>query len=165
MIIAGVAAPALALSACGSDENGEAMDDGAGTTAAPTAECEVPAGDTPTVEELTAILDDALDPSLPTEEKASLIEGGGDDPELWAQLAEQAAQNPDIQYEIPDTPGAVFPLSECEVSVGLTLQISPDQTPNTGPLMFVAEDGQWKLSREDACSFAISFGLETELCP
>lgn len=165
MMIAGVALPALALSACGTDENGEGREDAGGTTAAaPTADCEVPPGDTPTGAELQSILDQTLDPALPTEEKADLIEGGGDDPELWAQLSEQAAQNPDIQYEIPDTPDAVFPLDECTLSANFTLQISPDQEPNTGTLMFVAEDGQWKLSREDACNFATSFGLETELC-
>ncbi|MCW4355469.1 hypothetical protein ONR57_19380 [Hoyosella sp. YIM 151337] len=164
MMIAGVALPALALSACGSDENGEARDDAAGTTAAPTAECEVPAGDTPTRDELTAILDDALDPTLPDEEKANLIEGGGDDPEVWAQLAEQAAANPDIQYEISDDANAIFPLDECTLTADFTLQIAPDQEPNTGILTFVAEDGEWKLSREDACGIATSFGIETELC-
>ncbi|MBN4927903.1 hypothetical protein IEU95_13745 [Hoyosella rhizosphaerae] len=161
IMIAGMTVPALALTACGGD-NG--TDDTAGPEATPEALCEVPAGDTPTGPELLSILNDALDPNVPTEEKSNLIEGGGDDPELWDQLSAEASANPDISYDIPDTPDAVFPLDECTLSANFTLQLAPDQPPNTGSLLFVAEDGQWKLSREDACNFVSSFELETEIC-
>ncbi|MBD8507772.1 hypothetical protein HT102_14885 [Hoyosella sp. G463] len=164
IMVVGIAAPALMLTACGSEDGGTTDGPEQTNDAAPSAQCEVPEGDIPTGPELLEILNAALDPAVPEDEKAMLIEGGGDDPELWAQLSAEAAQNPDIQYEIPDTPDAVFPLDECTLSANFTLQISPDQPANTGSLFFVAEDGRWKLSRDDACNFVTSFALETDLC-
>ena len=148
-MVAGVAiAAALTMTACGSDEGDNDAD--ATTTAA--------APPVPSAEELNGELLRGLDPAVPVEEKALLIQGAEEDPELINQVAAAAVQN-GAQIEIT----SVDDLGDGTLNAGATLTINGQANP--GSFTFVAEDGVWKLSRENACGLVQVAGLTSPACP
>ncbi|WP_206509733.1 hypothetical protein C5142_01430 [Rhodococcus sp. BGS-1C] len=162
-MVAGVAiAAALTMTACGSDE-GDNDADATTTAAAPTSEAAPvePSGDyppVPTAEALNEELMRGLDPAVPVEEKALLIQGAEEDPELINQVAAAAVQN-GAQIEIT----SVDDLGDGTLNAGATLTINGQANP--GSFTFVAEDGVWKLSRENACGLVQVAGLTSPACP
>lgn len=161
-IVAGIAvAAALTMTACSSDDG----DSGAKTTAAsattsasaaPEASSDYPP--VPTAEELNAELARGLDPAVPVEEKAQLIQGAEADPELINQVAAAAVQN-GAQIEIT----SVDDLGDGTLNAGATLTIGGQANP--GNFTFVAEDGVWKLSKDNACNFVKLAQLTSPACP
>ncbi|MBB3038825.1 hypothetical protein [Hoyosella altamirensis] len=161
-----VAVLTLAVGGCGTDDSREPRSIESTGAVGQESGCDTPQGAAPTAEDLTAMIGDIVDVGLMAEEKDTLVEGeGGDDPELWTRLAEASAANPDIRYEVSAADNAVKQLDECTLTAEFSLYLSSDQAPGSGLLTFVAEDGVWKLSREDACGIATSFGIEAALCP
>ncbi len=160
-MVAGVAiAAALSLSACGSDESSdkETTTTATSTTsvsAAPEASGDYPP--VPTAEELNTELLRGLDPAVPVEEKAQLIQGAEADPDLINQVAAAAVQN-GAQIAIT----SVDDLGDGTLNAGATLTINGQANP--GSFTFVAEDGKWKLSKENACSFVQLAQLTSPAC-
>lgn len=165
MIVGLAGCAAMAMSACGSDEPEPTASPTTTTSSAGgLVACENPPVE-PTSEELQTILDTALDPAVPTDEKANLIEGGADDPEVWDKLATALADAQGITYQVSTGDGAIAMLDECNLSVGFTLKLSPDSQPTVTQIDFVAEDGQWKFSRTHACQLVQTMAIETPMCP
>lgn len=161
-MVAGVAiAASLTMTACGSEEGSDTDTDT--TTAssmtsesAPEASSEYPP--VPTPEELNAELERGLDPAVPVEEKAQLIQGAEEDPQLIEQVAAAAVQN-GAQIEIT----SVDDLGDGTLNAGATLTINEQANP--GSFTFVAEDGVWKLSKENACGLVQLAQLTSPACP
>ncbi|MGA9872635.1 MAG: hypothetical protein WBQ44_16035 [Rhodococcus sp. (in: high G+C Gram-positive bacteria)] len=161
-MVAGVAiAAALTMTACSSDEG---SDNGTASTtssamssasAAPQASGDYPP--VPSPEELNAELLRGLDPAVPVEEKAQLIQGAEADPELINQVAAAAVQNgADIQITSVDD------LGDGTLNAGATLTINGQANP--GSFVFVAEDGKWKLSKDNACGLVQLAQLTSPAC-
>ena len=161
-MVAGIAiAAALTMTACSSEE-GETAD--TTTTAATTtsAVAAAPEGGAyppaPTVEELNTQLMRGLDPNVPVEEKAALIQGASEDPDLINQVAAAAVAN-NAQIEIT----SIDDLGTGVLNAGITITLNGQANPGT--FQFVPEDGVWKLSKENACGIVSLAQLTSPACP
>ncbi|AYJ49984.1 hypothetical protein [Rhodococcus sp. P1Y] len=158
-IVAGVAiAAALTMTACSSDNSSDTKT--TTTSSAASSAATPPAGDlppVPTPEELNTELLRGLDPAVPVEEKAQLIQGAEADPELINQVAAAAVQN-GAQIQIT----SVDDLGDGTLNAGATLTINGQANP--GSFVFVAEDGVWKLSKDNACGLVQLAQLTSPAC-
>lgn len=111
----------------------------------------------PTPEELNSALARGLDPAVPVEEKASLIQGAEQDPELINQVAAAAVANNAVIEII-----SIDDLGDGTLSAGTTLTINGQTNP--GAFTFVAEDGVWKLSKDNACTLVQLAQLTSPAC-
>ena len=159
-MVAGIAiAAALTMTACSSDEG----DTTATTTTAATTTASTPTENAayppvPTVEELNGQLARGLDPNVPVEEKAALIQGASEDPELINQVAAAAVAN-NAQIEIT----SIDDLGTGVLNAGITITLNGQANPGT--FQFVPEDGVWKLSKENACGIVALAQLTSPACP
>ncbi|WP_232433667.1 hypothetical protein [Rhodococcus sp. AW25M09] len=159
-MVAGIAvAAALTMTACSSDDG----DTTATTTTAVTTSAAAPAPDAsyppvPSVEQLNTELNRGLDPNVPVEEKAALIQGASEDPELINQVAAAAVAN-NAQIEIT----SVDDLGTGVLNAGITITLNGQANPGT--FQFVPEDGVWKLSKENACGIVSLAQLTSPACP
>nr|WP_296770502.1 hypothetical protein [Rhodococcus sp. (in: high G+C Gram-positive bacteria)] len=112
----------------------------------------------PTTESLNAELTRGFDPAVPIDEKAAFVQGADEDPGLIDQVVAAAVAN-SASVEIT----GVDDLGDGTLSAGATLYIGGQ--PNPGTMIFVAEDGVWKLSRANACAIVGFAGLTTPACP
>lgn len=161
-VVAGVAiAAALTMTACSSDEGDtdtETATSAVTTSAAESTEASADYPPVPTAEELNAELMRGLDPAVPTEEKAQLIQGAEEDPGLIDQVAAAAVQN-NAQVEIT----SVDDLGDGTLNTGATVTLNGQANPSN--FTFVAEDGVWKLSKANACGLVQLAGLTSPACP
>lgn len=134
----------ISLVACG--DNGDTEGEGsptATTSAAPTIE-------TPTADELNAVLGTATNPQATPEERTNTVQGGADvDPALFDTLiASQEESGAQFQVVDPVLPG--YTPESVLATVNFTL---PDREPNVAEnVEFIWEDGTWKLSQSWACT-------------
>lgn len=159
-MVAGVAiAAALTMTACSSDDSSDTATTttAASATASATAEASGDYPPVPTPQELNTELLRGLDPAVPVEEKAQLIQGAEADPELINQVAAAAVQN-GAQIEIT----SVDDLGDGTLNAGATLTINGQANP--GSFTFVAEDGVWKLSKDNACGLVQLAQLTSPAC-
>ena len=160
-MVAGVAiAAALTMTACSSDDSSDtatttSASSASSASAAPDASGDYPP--VPTPEALNTELLRGLDPAVPVEEKAQLIQGAEADPELINQVAAAAVQN-GAQIEIT----SVDDLGDGTLNAGATLTINGQANP--GSFTFVAEDGVWKLSKDNACGLVQLAQLTSPAC-
>ncbi|OZD61487.1 hypothetical protein CH272_03865 [Rhodococcus sp. 05-340-1] len=159
-MVAGIAiAAALTMTACSSGGEEEPTTT---TTAATTSASVAPdAGaypPVPTVEELNGQLARGLDPNVPVEEKAALIQGASADPELINQVAAAAVAN-NAQIEIT----SIDDLGTGVLNAGITITLNGQANPGT--FQFVPEDGVWKLSKDNACGIVSLAQLTSPACP
>ncbi|MDJ0391839.1 hypothetical protein QMK17_00655 [Rhodococcus sp. G-MC3] len=112
----------------------------------------------PTVAELNEALRRGFDPAVPIDEKAAFVQGAEEDQGLIDQVVAAAVAN-SASVEIT----SVDDLGDGSLNAGATLSIGGQ--PNPGTMIFVAEDGVWKLSRDNACAFVDLAGLTTPACP
>jgi hypothetical protein len=131
----------LSLAACSSDD--DKGDDN------PTTEAATQAAPLPTSAELSEILNRAVDPNIPSDQKADTVQGGDQALELFDIMTESKQQSgADFQIVDPVLPG-VLPDT---VSVSMNL-IVPDREPQpVNGVEFVKEGDQWKLSTAWACT-------------
>ncbi|QBJ96166.1 hypothetical protein ERC79_09410 [Rhodococcus sp. ABRD24] len=135
-------AAALAMSACGDGGNQPSVPGPVTTTVMISTTPPIPA---PTAAELNAILTKALDASLPAAEKVALVQGAAADPGLIDQVVAAAMANK-VTVEVTE----VTDLGDGAVAATVTMIL--DGQPNPDAIMnFVAEDGVWKLSQDNAC--------------
>lgn len=139
-------AAVASLSACGSDDPVAEPDRVAGfaiesTSFAPPPPV-IPAPAVPTVAQLTALYNAALDYNVRVEDRTALFEGGS------AELAQAFVQEK-MRMEFTSV------RDNGDGSVGAIGHVvyNGEPAPNeAGPIPFVSENGQWKISRQWACS-------------
>jgi hypothetical protein len=131
----------LSLAACSSDDDG-------GDDKAP-AETTAQAAALPTSAELSEILNRAVDPNLPADQKADTVQGGDQATELFDVMTQSKQESgADFQIVDPVLPG-VLP-DTVQVSMNL---IIPEREPQpVNGVEFVKEGDQWKLSTAWACT-------------
>ena len=136
---------ALVVTACSSDEEEDAP-----TSSATSAPATTQAQDAlPTAAELGDLLDRALDPALPVEEKAGTVQDGAEAGELFDQMT-RAAQDSGATFAVVDP---VLPGNTPEIALATATLTLPEQEPITvDNAEFVKQDGQWKISRAWACT-------------
>ncbi|WP_312801821.1 hypothetical protein [Corynebacterium variabile] len=136
---------ALVVTACSSDGDEDAPTSSA--TSAPTTTEQQDA--LPTAAELGDLLNRALDPELPVEEKAATVQDGAEAGELFAQMT-QAAQDSGATFAVVDP---VLPGDTPEIALATATLTLPEQEPITvDNAEFVMQDGEWKISRAWACT-------------
>ncbi|WP_291474254.1 hypothetical protein [Corynebacterium sp.] len=136
---------ALVVTACSSDEDEDAPTSSA--TSAPTTTEQQDA--LPTAAELGDLLNRALDPELPVEEKAATVQDGAEAGELFAQMT-QAVQDSGATFAVVDP---VLPGDTPEIALATATLTLPEQEPITvDNAEFVKQDGEWKISRAWACT-------------
>ncbi|MGO1949252.1 MAG: hypothetical protein ACTH1D_06430 [Mycobacteriaceae bacterium] len=136
----------LSITACSSDDD-DSGDNGGGTTAAQDAqEQEIP---TPAAADLQVVIDEAMNPEVPPEEKANTVEEGETAVELFdVMIASQQESGATFEIVDPVLPG----ITPQEVTATANL-VQPDQEPIVmDGVQFINENGEWKLSREWACT-------------
>ncbi|MGP5082968.1 hypothetical protein ACTXJ8_14460 [Corynebacterium variabile] len=149
---------ALVVTACSSDE-----DEDAPTSSATSAPTTTEAQDAlPTAAELGDLLNRALDPALPVEEKAATVQDGAEAGELFDQMT-RAAQDSGATFAVVDP---VLPGDTPEIALATATLTLPEQEPITvDNAEFVKQDGEWKISRAWACTLVgqVSEGGEENL--
>ena len=132
----------LSLAACSSDDDdSNGSDNAAGTTTAAENTQEI---QPPTAQELQDILDRAVDPAVPAEEKTDSVEGGEEAVELFDVMTRSKEESgATLQVVDPVLPG----ISPQQVMATLQMEVPDlDLNPVEG-VGFVYDDGQWKLER------------------
>ena len=136
---------ALVVTACSSDEEEDAPTSSA-TSAPATTQAQAPL---PTAAELGDLLNRALDPALPMEEKAGTVQDGAEAGELFDQMT-RAAQDSGATFAVVDP---VLPGDTPEIALATATLTLPEQDPITvDNAEFVKQDGEWKISRAWACT-------------
>lgn len=136
---------ALVVTACSSDEDEDAPTSSA-TSAPTTTQAQDPL---PTAAELGDLLNRALDPALPVEEKAGTVQDGAEAGELFDQMT-RAAQDSGATFAVVDP---VLPGNTPEIALATATLTLPEQEPVTvDNAEFVKQDGEWKISRAWACT-------------
>ncbi|WP_431972189.1 hypothetical protein [Nocardia sp. bgisy134] len=154
--IAGLAIVAsLGMTACGGDDSNEPAKTTKTTTSAKaTAAADQPA--VPTVAELNAQLQKALDPAVPNSEKLEMIQGAEADPELPSRLAEAYKQT-----------GASVTVTEVTAfgdTINAKATIVLNNQENIADVPFVAENGKWKVQKAWACQMLTALGQQSPAC-
>lgn len=160
MLVAAALAAGVALSACSSSDDND--------VAAPTTQVEIieetsDLPPVPTVEELNERLQMALDPAVPAEEKAVMVQGLEDDPELIQSLSEAAAQaQADGLIENIVVTGPILETGTEVISV--PFEVTMDGNVNAGDVIIVADDGEWKLGKDSVCGLAALLEIPSDSC-
>ncbi|GAB2631766.1 hypothetical protein ABI214_16200 [Prescottella soli] len=143
----------LALSACSDGEGGDSP-----TTPTVTATPSQPPIPPPTPTELNASLVRAFDENVPAAEKVTLVQGAEADPQLIDQVVAAAKANK-VAAQVTD----VTDLGDGMVAATAVMTLDGQPGPDT-IINFVAEDGVWKLSQDNACGFVGMAGLSSPAC-
>ncbi|KAA0023153.1 hypothetical protein [Antrihabitans cavernicola] len=161
-MVAGMAiAAALTMTACSSDDNSAgATSSAAATSAAQTttaaANANIPPA--PTADELNAMLQKGLDPSIPATEKTDMIQGSEADPDLINRVATAVAQN-----------NATVKVTEVQDAHDGTAIAKADVTfngqTNVNAVQLVFDNGKWKLDKGFACNIVQIAQLQSAACP
>ncbi|OFT83732.1 hypothetical protein [Corynebacterium sp. HMSC29G08] len=145
----------LTLAACSGDAETDttttstATEESTSQEAAPAA----PAAQLPSADELNGVLQRAADPNLPIEERMLTVQGGESVPELFGVMTQSQLES-GAQFQVVDPVLADFEPNQVLAPVNLT---APDTEPTLiNDVMFVHEDGHWKLSQQWACNLISS---------
>lgn len=143
LALVAVLSAGLTLSACGGDEESTTES----SSAAPTSSSQAaPAG--PTAADLQGILQRAVDPNVPTDQKLNTVVDGEQAPELFEAMT-RASQDARAQLEVkePVLPSALPGIYTASVNL-----IMPDREPQLiSGVEFVDQGGEYKLDRKWAC--------------
>lgn len=110
----------------------------------------------PTVSEMNAWIDNALDPKLPVAEKKSLVQGVAD-PKLVAKVLELYSAE-GAELEVLD----VVRQDAQSIVVGADVNLWDEVHPQE--VEFVFEDGKWKIEKDYACRMAKVIQLSSAAC-
>ncbi|MFI9511323.1 hypothetical protein [Nocardia sp. NPDC052566] len=155
--IAGLAVvAALGMSACGDDKkDSEAKPSKVSTSAkAPSNNPNLPP--TPTVAELNALLQRALDTSVPSSQKQDLVQGIQADPELPNRLAEA--------YKQSGATTVVTEVTQFGDTLNAKAKLTLNGQENVADVPFVVEDGKWKVQKTWACAGLTNLGQTSPAC-
>ncbi|MCP2299760.1 hypothetical protein APR11_006219 [Nocardia amikacinitolerans] len=155
--IAGLAiVVSLGLTACGGDDSSDTAKTTKTTTSAKatTAQANLPA--VPTVAELNAQLQKALDPAVPNSEKLEMVQGAEADPELPARLSEA--------YKSTGATVEVTEVTAFGDTINAKAKIVLNGQENIADVPFVAEEGKWKVQKAWACQMLTALGQQSTAC-
>ncbi|WP_293819086.1 hypothetical protein [uncultured Corynebacterium sp.] len=146
--VSAVLAAGLTLSACGNDD--DSSDNSSSSSATTAAESSEAADDqTPTAQELSGVLNRAVDPNIPTEQKVDTVVNGDKAPELFDALTKSRSES-GATLEVVDPVLPSLNPGNVNATVNLTV---PDQEPHViSDVEFVNEAGKWKLDQGWACT-------------
>lgn len=160
---------ALALTACSSGDAGGDNASAPTTTAtasqtdgsASGSDSDLPP--TPTVDELNQQLQTALDPDVPAEQKAQLVTGLDEDPQLIQKLSDQVAQaEADGSLTDVEVTGPILPPTGTTLTVPFTATFNGQ--PQQGQATLLAVDGKWRLDGDFLCGLAKGVGIDSPAC-
>lgn len=156
-VLAGLAvAAALTMTACSSNDDSSTTHHASSAAATTTA----PQAPLPSVAQLNAEVQKALDPSTPLAEKNSYFQGVTADPELATKLQKQyAASNIKIQVIGVDGRGGDNAMATAQLTVNGKQQDQPAQ------VAIVYEDGKWKIAKAFVCQGLSMAGESSAACP
>lgn len=112
----------------------------------------------PTPAELNANLARAFDATIPAADKVALVQGAQADPELIDRVVEAALANR-ASAEVTD----VTDLGDGTVAATVVMTFDGQPAPES-VITFVAEDGVWKVSKDNACGIVSLAGLTSPAC-
>ncbi|WP_258195479.1 hypothetical protein [Rhodococcus sp. OK519] len=112
----------------------------------------------PTSAELNANLSRAFDEAVPAAEKMTLVQGAQADPALIDRVVEAARVNK-ASALVTDVTDLGDGMVAATVVMTLDGQPAPESIIN-----FVAEDGVWKLTQDNACGIVGLAGLTSPTC-
>ncbi|UGT41041.1 hypothetical protein LTV02_34630 [Nocardia yamanashiensis] len=143
---------ALGLTACGSGDKKETTKPKVSTSKTTSAAQNYPAA--PTVADLNAELQKALDPNVPNAQKLDMMQGVQADPNLPQLLSDAyKANNASITVTGVTDLGNGTLTADAQVAVN-------GGAPQNAVVPFVAEDGKWKVQKEWICNM-LSLGNQT----
>lgn len=155
--IAGLAiVAALSMTACGSDDKKETAKPTKTTTSVKASASNPNLPPTPTVAELNAQLQRALDPTVPNSEKLDMVQGAQADPELPGRLAEAYKQ---VGAKVEVTEVTAF-----GDTVNAKAKILLNGQENIADVPFVAENGKWKVQKQWACQALSLANMQSAAC-
>ncbi|WP_040780214.1 hypothetical protein [Nocardia pneumoniae] len=151
--VAGLAiAAALSVAACGDDEKSDSTPTRTTTGAAATATTPAP----PTVDELNAQLQRALDPAIPNEQKLDSVQGIEADPGLPNRLAEAFRQS--------NAAVVVTGVTAFGDSVTAQAKFTINGQENLVDVPFVLDGGKWKVQKAWACQALANLNQQSPAC-
>lgn len=112
----------------------------------------------PTPAELNTSLVRAFDETVPATDKIELVQGAQADPQLIDRVVEAARVNK-VSAQVTD----VTDLGGGTVAATVVMTLDGQPAPES-IITFVAEDGVWKLSQENACGIVGMAGLSSPVC-
>lgn len=115
----------------------------------------------PTVATLNAMLDKALDPSVPNSEKTELVQGSSADPAIFDKLVQAKKDNPDVTYQIYPP---VIPAGPNQATVKVQVKIGQNP-PTKVDAGIVYDHGRWKLAKDTVCPLITANNVSTPMCP
>ncbi|WP_433607945.1 hypothetical protein [Prescottella agglutinans] len=146
----------FATAAC-SDGEGEELPTRPPSTSTTTAPSQPPIP-APTTAELNASLLRAFDETVPAADKVTLVQGAEADPQLIDQVVAAAKANK-ASAQVTD----VTDLGDGRVAATVVMTLDGQPVPES-IVNFVAEDGVWKLSKDNACGIVSMAGLTSPTC-
>ena len=136
----------LTLAACGNDDSSK--DSSSSSTAASTSATQQ-AAQLPTAQELSDVLNRAVDPNIPTAEKTDTVVNGEQAPQLFDALT-AAKQQSGATLQVVDPVLPALTPGNASATVNITL---PNQPPQViSEVEFVNDNGKWKLDQRWACT-------------
>ncbi|MGK8523149.1 hypothetical protein ACRS6B_17030 [Nocardia asteroides] len=152
--VAGLAlAVTLGLAACGGDDTGESPTS-ARTTAGAAVTATTPAP--PTVDELNTLLQRALDPAVPNDQKLELVQGIEADPGLPNRLAEA--------FQQANATAVVTGVTAFGDSVSAQAKFTINGQENPVDVPFVLDGGRWKVQKAWACQALVNLNQQSPAC-
>ena len=138
-------ATTLTMTACGGDKDSE-KSTSSSTAASSSA---APKQKTPSAAELTQVLNRAVDPNLPPEQKTDTVVGGDKAPQLFTALTKSREESK-AQLKVVDP--VLTSMTPGHVNEKVTLTLPQQQPNNISNVEFVNEGGKWKLDQKWACT-------------
>ena len=145
LAVAAALATTLTMTACGGDKD---SDKSSSSSAAPSSSSAAKKK-TPSAAELTAVLNRAVDPKVPAEQKTDTVVGGEKAPQLFTALTKSREQS---KAELKVVDPVLPSLTPGNVNATVTLTIPQQQPNNISNVEFVNEGGKWKLDQKWACT-------------
>ncbi|MEU7764555.1 hypothetical protein AB0B25_05480 [Nocardia sp. NPDC049190] len=153
IVVAGLAvAAALSLAACGGDDKSDSAK--ATTRATTSAAANAPAA--PTAAELNGLLQRALDPAVPNQEKVDLVQGIEDDPDLPNRLADAFKQ--------ANASAVVTGVTAFGDSVTAQAKFTVNGQENQVEVPYVLDGGKWKVQKAWACQALSNLNQQSPAC-
>ncbi len=113
----------------------------------------------PTAAQLEAMLNRAVDPSVPSKDKIDLVQGAtAADAPMFDELVKMRKDNPSFTWNI-GTPHLQTP-GQAQATVSAVV----NGQNQSADVTFVFDDGAWKLQRTYACGMLQQLGRTTPSC-
>lgn len=114
----------------------------------------------PSIGALNALVDEAVDPKIPSEDKIDLVQGSEKDPAIFDELVKARAENADVDWVLVNPVISAGP-NKARVKVRIETAGNP---PTNAESTIVFDKGRWKLSNETVCNLLGLYQVESAMC-